>query len=199
MGCCCSSPKDDYRKFLQKSTLFISLLRNKPEDWQAFFKICELQTISLSNHLTIHPQLKFFIVVGGEVHATILSPGCHKVSTVQVFEPGDIIPLFFDEFKSTDSRSLLFGEKDEIKMSFNFRSNKQHAAVLSVGGDALARFLSQRPYLINFKNLVNLRLKDLLKTSLVAIGSEVIFELPNYLTIYSYKSNSYNLLIYNLI
>ncbi len=128
-------------------------------DFDAFFSICksELHTINTSIH--VNATQLFYVVISGEVIATLSGGGDGKQHVATVFQPGELIHLFNSSDSIRSTGSIISGG---VKLSFSFRSVNGTAKIIGAERKAVEDFLRPRPHLIQLRNLFSMDLSKFL-------------------------------------
>ncbi len=129
-------------------------------DFDAFFLFCKAEVHTISNNIHMAPSQLFYVVISGEVLATLTVGG--KIYPAAIYRPGEMIHLF-NSGESINDGSIV---SDGVKLSFSFRSTSGKVAkIIGADRNGMEEFLKRRTHLTRLKELLDLNLNIFLEGS----------------------------------
>lgn len=153
MGCCFGS--FEYRDVLKNSPLGILI---PDTDWDEFIAICKLDTYTISKYLSISKNHAFYVVIDGEVSATLQNTKSNSTFVVRTFYPGDIIYVRNNTIISNDG---CFVYRD-LKLSFSIKATNSSVKIVTVDNDLWDDFAKERSSVTSINLLSTLNVADLI-------------------------------------
>lgn len=154
MGCCLST---EIGYLVLRKSIPGALLTDV--DFDAFFLFCKAEVHTISNNIHLSPSQLFYVVISGEVLATLTVGGKHHVAAI--YYPGEMIHLF-NSGESIQSDGSIISEG--VKLTFSFRSTSGKVAkVIGADRNGMEEFLKRRTHLTRLKDLLDLNLNIFLE------------------------------------